>query len=43
MESSYPFYSFYYAAYGITALIYVGYAINLYRRGRALRDRAPHR
>ena len=35
----YPYSSYYYAAYGITAAIYLGYAISLYRRLRASRER----
>jgi hypothetical protein len=40
---TYPYSPYYYAAYGIAALIYLGYAASLYRRIRALRDRTPPR
>ena len=43
MDTTYPFSSFYHAAYGVTAAIYLGYAVSLWRRGRALRDRTPPR
>jgi len=40
---TYPFYPYYYAAYGIAALIYIAYAFSLHRRARSLRDRTPPR
>ena len=43
MASTYPHYPYFYAAYGITALILLGYAISLYRRytrTKALRSSA---
>ena len=40
---TYPFYPYYYAAYGLAALIYIGYAFSLYRRTRALRKRTTTR
>ena len=39
----YPFTPYFYAAYAITAVIYIGYAVSLYRRARALRERSPRR
>jgi len=43
MASVYPHYPYFYAAYGVAALLYAGYAISLYRRIRALRRRASPR
>ncbi len=37
---AYPYTAYFYAAYAVAALIYLGYAISLHRRRRALRKRA---
>ena len=43
MVSTYPHYPYFYAAYAIAALIYLGYAVSLHRRARALRERTAQR
>ena len=39
MAPSYPYLSYFWAAYAITALIYLGYAFSLWQRHLALRTR----
>ena len=43
MVSTFPHYPYFYAAYGVAALIFIGYAVSLWRRSRALRERTPPR
>ena len=43
MAAAYPYTAYYYAAYVAAGIIYIGYAISLYRRTRALRERTPSR
>lgn len=43
MAPAYPYSAYFYAAYAVTAIIYIGYAISLHRRARALRERTPPR
>ena len=40
---TFPYTEYYYAAYAASMLIYAGYAVSLFRRARAVRDRMTPR